>query len=52
MKKSLLPLAILLLAAILTGCSGSDSYGCAEVYARLLRRAGDLSAFEKVYSFN
>ena len=25
MKKLLLPLAILLLAAILTGCSGSDS---------------------------
>lgn len=32
--------------------AGSDSYGCAEVYARLLRRAGDLTAFEQVYSFD
>ncbi len=29
--------------------AGSDSLGCAEIYLKMLARAGDLSRFEKVY---
>lgn len=31
--------------------AGSDSFGCAELYLRMLAREGDLSSFEKTYSF-
>ncbi|MBR5502044.1 MAG: 3'-5' exonuclease [Oscillospiraceae bacterium] len=31
--------------------AGSDSYGCAGVYACMLRRGADLGEYEKMYSF-
>lgn len=32
--------------------AGSDSYGCAALYLRMLARDGDLSRFERQYSFD